>query len=156
MGGARGFKGAGGEKLARFDTHLHILITKDMHEFVKNDLNGGIGHHIRNMIKAYMGHYDKEEAEVRKELAEIEPKYLSLKKRLAEIETEKKRIEDEERTKEKRIEEAHEKLLVALKERHNRFVDVPPSVFKFYSDRCGLSVDELREWLKEQAKLREK
>jgi len=127
-----------------------------MLEHVKNDLNGGIGHHIRQMILASMRCFDKEEAELRKELALLEPRYLSIKKRLAEIEAEKKRLEDEKRAKEKRIEEAHEKLLLELKEQHNRVADIPASVFKFYSDRCGLSVEQLREWLKEQAKLREK
>ena len=135
---------------------MHILVTETMHDFVKNDLNGGMGHHIRQMILAYMGNFNKEEAQIRKELAVLEPKYLSLKKKLAEIETDKKRIEDERRTKEKLIEEAHQTLLAELIRVHNHVEDVPRPALKFWSDKCGESVDTLRAWLKEQALIREK
>lgn len=140
----------------RYDKHLHVLVTKGMHEFVKNDLNGGMGHHIRQMILAYMGNFDKDLADLKKRFATVEPEYLSLKKRIEESEAEKKRVEDEMRTKEKLIEAAHEKLLAELKQAHNRVEDVPRPIIKFWSDKCGESVDDLKAWLKEQALIREK
>ncbi len=141
---------------SHYTKHMHILVTETMHDFVKNDLNGGMGHHIRQMILAYMGNFDKEEAEIKKELAVLEPKYLSLKKKLAEIETEKMRLDDERRTKEKLIEDAHQKLLAELIQAHNRVEDVSRPIIKFWSDKCGESVDALKAWLKEQALIREK
>lgn len=140
---------------SRYTKHMHILVTEAMHNFVKNDLNGGIGHHIRQMILAYMGNFDKDLAELKKRFAVVEPEYLSLKKRIEEAEAEKKRIEDEKAAKEKRIEDARAKLLVSLKERHYRVEDVPLSVLRFYSDQCGLSVSDLKAWLAEEAKKKE-
>lgn len=140
----------------RYDKHLHVLVTKGMHEFVKNDLNGGMGHHIRQMILAYMGNFDKDLADLKKRFAVVEPEYISLKKRIEESEAEKMRIEDEIRTKEKLIEDAHQKLLVELKQVHNRVEDVPRPIIKFWSDKCGESVDDLKAYLKEQALIREK
>ncbi len=139
-----------------YDKHLHVLVTKGMHDFVKNYLNGGMGHHIRQMILAYMGNFDKDLADLKKRFVVVEPEYLSLKKRIEELEVEKKRLEDERRIKEKLVEEAHQTLLAKLIDVHNRVEDVPRPVLKFWSDKCGESVDTLKAWLKEQAQIREK
>lgn len=141
---------------SRYTKHMHILVTETMHDFVKNDLNGGMGHHIRQMILAYMGNFDKDLADLKKRFAVVEPEYLSLKKRIEESEAEKKRVEDERRTKEKLIEDAHQTLLAELIRVHNRVEDVPRPALKFWSDKCGESVDALKAWLKEQALIREK
>lgn len=40
------------KKLSR---QLHILVTDDMHKYVKNNLRGEIGHHVRQMLLIKMG-----------------------------------------------------------------------------------------------------
>lgn len=139
-------------KISRYTRRLNLLVSEQQYHFVKFELNGGISHHLRGMIGAYMGNVDKDLETLKKQFTEVEPIYLSLKKRIEQAEAEKKILEDERRTKETRIEEAHEKLLIELKDHHNRIEDVPKSVFKIYSEYCGVGIEILKAWLAEQAK----
>ena len=132
-----------------YTADLHVLVRSDQYEFVRS-LNGGLGHHVRSFIDVQMGKHDKDLVEVNKQLAVIEPQYLALKKRKEDLE-EKKRMEmTATMEKEKSIEFAHMRLLEALKTNYNRIDYMPESVFKFYSDQCGESVDQLKEWLKHE------
>lgn len=140
---------------SHFTKHLHVLIREDQYDFVKNELNGGIGRHVRQMIDASMGYYDKELTVLEKEYAEVEPRYLFLRKRIEELKLEQKRMEDEQRAIEKRIEDAHTKLLAALKLNNWEPERIQKAAFKIYADYTGLSVEELMDWVKEQVKRRE-
>lgn len=142
-------------KESKYTKHLHILLRIDQHDFVKNELNGGIATHVRQMIDATMGFFDKELAVLEKEYTVVEPRYLFLKKRIEELKQEKKKQEDDQKTKEKRIEEAHEKLLDALKRALWKPERIQRATFKIYADFTGLSVQELMDWVNEQAKRRD-
>ena len=141
------------KKTPKYTKDLHILLTPDEYDHVK-ELNGGIGHHIRRMIEAHRGKYNKDFADIEKRLAEIEPEYLALKKRREEILQEKAQQEVENRLKDKRVEEAHKKLLELLKNNENRMDLLAAKYFKLYSDYCGgdPSPDAMRTWLEEEAK----
>lgn len=155
----KGFQGKRGmrslPKESKFTKHLHILVRTDQHDFVKNELNGGIATHVRQMIDATMGYFDKELSALEKECAVVEPRCLFLKKRIEELKQEKKRQEDEQKTKEKRIEEAHEKLLEALKRYNWKPERIQKGTFKIYSDFTGESIENLVAWVNEQAKRRD-
>jgi len=141
-------------KESQYTKHLHILVRTDQHDFVKNELNGGIATHVRQMIDASMGYFNKELAELEKEYTVVEPRYVFLKKRIEELKQETKRLEDEVKTREKRIEEAHEKLLEAL-ERYNWHPErIQRATYKIYADFTGESVENLEAWVKEKAKTR--
>ncbi len=137
-----------------YTKHIHILVKPEQHEFVKKELNGGISRHVRQMIDATMGYFDKELTELEKEYAQVEPRYLFLKKRIEELKQEKKRQEDEAKTKEKRIEDAHTRLLEALRRNNWKPERIPRSTYKVYSDFSGQSVEELMEWVKKAAERR--
>ena len=140
---------------SKYTKHLHILVRTDQHDFVKNELNGGIATHVRQMIDANMGLFDKELTVLEKEYAVVEPRYLFLKKRIGELKEEKKRQEDELITKEKRIEEAHEKLIEALRRALWQPERIQRATFKVYAEFTGESVETLVAWVKEQAKRRD-
>lgn len=139
----------------KFTKHLHILVRTDQHDFVKNELNGGIATHVRQMIDANMGFFDKELNVLEKEYAVVEPRYLFLKKRIEELKLEKKKQEDDQKTKEIRIQEAHEKLLEALKRALWAPERIQKATFKIYAEYTGLSIQELMDWVNEQAKRRD-
>ncbi len=139
----------------RFTKDLHILLTEKQYDFVKNDLNGGIGFHVRGMINASMGHFNKELTELEKEFAEVEPRYLSLKKRIEELKVEIRRREDELKSKEKRIEDVKAKLLEALRNNYWNPDRIQKATLKVYSDFSGLSIEELKTYLADMAKRRE-
>lgn len=130
-----------------------MLITPDLDAFLEG-LNGGKGHHIRKMIEAYQGKYSKDLSDIDKRLAELEPEYLALKKRKEEILKEQAVRESENRNKDKRVEEAHVKLLDLLAKSHNRLDKLPMSYFRVYSDFCGgdPSPETFKVWLEEEAK----
>lgn len=132
---------------------FHFLGDDGLHDFFLN-FPEGLSEKCRQVLTSYMqaSKGNAEIEELKKRFAVVEPEYLSLKKRIEEAETEKKRVEDERRTKEKLIEEAHEKLLAELKQAHNRVEDVSRPIIKFWSDKSGESVDTLKAWLTEQAK----
>lgn len=140
-------------KEAIYTKDLHILITPELDEFLES-LNGGKGHHIRKMIVAYQGKFSKDLADIETRLAELEPEYLALKKRREEILQEKTRQEAENRSKDKRVDEAHKKLLELLKNHHNRMDLMPAKSFKLYSDFCegDPSPETLKAWLEGEAK----
>ena len=142
-------------KESKYTKHLHILVRTDQHDFVKNELNGGIATHVRQMIDADMGYFNKELSVLEKEYDVIEPRYVFLKKRIEQLKLEKKKQEDELITKEKRIQEAHEKLIEALKRALWQPDRIQRAAFKVYADFTGESVDTLVAWVKEQAKRRE-
>ncbi len=141
-------------KEPQYTKHLHILVRPDQLDFVKNELNGGMCLHIRQMIDTKMGFFDKEQAALEKEYAVVEPRYIFLKKRIEDLKQEKKNQEDEQKTKEKRIEEAHEKLLEVL-ERYNWHPErVQRATYKIYADFTGESIENLEAWVNEKAKTR--
>lgn len=90
-----------------------------------------------------------------KEIPELKHTLYSKENKLREIKDAKARKEDELETKEKRIEEAHEKLLDALKRALWKPERIQRATFKIYADFTGLSVQELIDWVNEQAKRRD-
>lgn len=48
----------------RYSKHLHIKITEDMHEFLKNKFRGEIGHRVRQMLLIYMGKASRADKEL--------------------------------------------------------------------------------------------
>ena len=147
------WRGRDTAKVKKYSQHLHILLDMDEYEFVK-DLNGGIGHHIRKMIDAHRGKYNKDFAEIEKRIAEIEPEYFALKKRRDEILKEKADQEAHNRSKDRQIEDAQKKLLEIFKGHHNRFDLMPSKSYKLYSDFCGgdPSPEAMRTWLENEAR----
>ena len=136
-------------KEKKYKADLHILVTDDQYEFVKG-LNGGMGFHVRSFIDAQKGKYDKDLEDIKKELDLIEPHYLALKKKKEELE-EKKRLDMQvAMAKDKSIEFAHMKLLEALKNSYNQMDLMSGSIWKFYSEQCGQTVDELKVWVREE------
>lgn len=132
---------------------FHFHGNDELHDFFRG-FPEGLSEKCRQVLGSYMQSRkgDPELTDLKKRFAAVEPEYLSLKKRIEELEAVKKRIEDERRTKEKLIEDAHEKLLAELIQAHNRVEDVSRPIIKFWSDKCGESVDVLKAWLAEQAK----
>lgn len=132
---------------------FHFHGNDELHDFFRG-FPEGLSEKCCQVLGSYMQSRkgDPELTDLKKRFAAVEPEYLSLKKRIEELEVEKKRVEDERRTKEKLVEEAHQTLLAKLKDVHNRVEDVPRPIIKFWSDKCGESVDTLKAWLKEQAK----
>lgn len=139
----------------RYTRDVHITVTDDQYKFVAEELNGGMAHHIRNLIDAYRGYHNKELSVLEKAFPEVEANYFSMKKRIDEIKEEMKRQEDDQKTKEKRIEEAHEKLLDALKRALWAPERIQKATFKIYAEYTGLSIQELMDWVNEQAKRRD-
>ncbi len=134
----------------RFTRDLHALLTDEQYEFL-TQLNGGIGHHVRQMIDASMGKYDKDLATLQTRLAAVEPEYFALKKRIEELKEAKKREEDEMMDKDRRVEDAHNKLLEMCKKSYHSRVDlVPKNYFKVYADMSGETVAVLKDWLEKE------
>jgi len=139
----------------RYTRDVHITVTDDQYKFVAEELNGGMSHHIRNLIDAYRGYHNKELTELEKDFPEVEAKYFSMKKRIDELKEEMKRQEDDQKTRERHIENAHEKLLDALKRALWEPGRIQRATYKIYADATGLSVQELIDWVNEQAKRRD-
>lgn len=142
-------------KTRRYTRDVHISVTDDQYKFVAEELNGGMAHHIRNLIDAYRGYHNRELNELEKEFPEVEAKYLSMKKRIEELKEEMKRQEDDRKLRERSIEDAHKHLLEALK---NALWDpkrIQRATYKIYADATGLSVQELMDWVNEQANRRD-
>jgi len=97
----------------------------------------------------------RELPKLRKEFEEVEPHYNSLKKKIAELELIEKQKEDDQKTRERHIEDAHEKLLEALKRALWEPERIQRATYKIYADATGLSVQELMDWVNEQAKRRD-
>ncbi len=138
----------------RYTKHLHLLVTEDQYDFVKSQLNGGIGHHVRGMIDAHRGTFDSELSELEKQLSEVEPLYISLKKRIENIKTDRKKQEEDRIALEKRVEDAKSRLLIALEDKNWHVERIQGQTLKIYSDWTGIPASELREWLEEKAKTR--
>lgn len=130
---------------------LHLLVSNEQYEFVKNDLNGGIGFHVRSMIDTYKKFFDKEITNLEKEFVDVENKYITIKKRLEELRLQKKIIDDEQKARDKSVQTAKEKLLQVLRSHSNRVDKIPKNIFKIYSDMTGLSVENLQQWLTEES-----
>lgn len=47
-----------------YERHLHIMITDEMYEFIKNNLRGEIAHLIRQLLLIYMGKAHRVEKEL--------------------------------------------------------------------------------------------
>lgn len=47
-----------------YDRHLHIMITDEMHEFIKNNMRGEMGFRVRQMILIYMGKASRADKEL--------------------------------------------------------------------------------------------
>ena len=139
----------------RFTRDVHISVTDDQYKFVAEELNGGMAHHIRQLIDAYRGYHNKELTDLEKEFPAVESKYFSMKKRIDELKEEMKRQEDDKKIRERRIEEAHTKLLDALKRALWDPERIQRATYKIYADATGLGVQELIDWVKEQAKRRD-
>lgn len=144
-----------GKKVRRFIRDVHISVTDDQYKFVAEELNGGMAHHIRNLIDAYRGHHNGELNELEKEFPIIEAKYFSMKKRIEVLKEEKKQQDDDLNTKAMRIQEAHEKLLDSLKRAYWKPEGIQKAAYKIYAEFTGLSVKELMDWVQDQAKRRD-
>jgi len=142
-------------KLRRYTRDVHLSLDEDQWKFVAKELNGGMSHHLRNLIDVYRGHHNGELSELEKEFPEIEAKYISMKKRIEELKEEIKQREDDLKIKERYIQEAHKKLLEALKRELWDPKRIQKSTFKIYAEYTGLSVQELMDWVNEQAKRRD-
>lgn len=130
---------------------LHLLVSCEQYEFVKNELNGGIGFHVRSMIDTYRKFFDKEITNLEKEFVEVENTYITMKKRLEELRLQKKIMDDEQKSRDKSIQTAKEKLLQVLRSHNNRVDRIPKNIYKIYSDMTGLSVEDLQQWLMEES-----
>lgn len=139
----------------RYTRDMHISVTDDQYKFVADELNGGMAYHIRKLIDAYRGYHNKELTELEKEFPEVEAKYFSMKKRIDELKEEAKRREDDKRSRERNIEDAHKRLLEALKDAFWNPERIQRATYKFYADVTGLSIQELIDWVNEQAKRRD-
>lgn len=137
-------------KEKRLTRRLEFLLSDNQYNHLST-LNGGLGFHIRSMIDSHMGHYNKEEDELRKRMAVVEPEYFAIKKRLVELDEIKMQEKEDAALREKQVEEAHEGLRDALKNNHYLIEKVPESAYKIYSDHCGIPVAELKAWLKAEA-----
>jgi len=142
-------------KARRYIRDVHISVTDDQYKFVAEELNGGMSHHIRNLIDAFRGHHNGELSDLEKEFPLVEAKYISMKKRIEELKEETKRRDDDLKTKAMRIEDAHEKLLDSLKRAYWKPEGIQKAAYKIYSEYTGLSIKELMEWVQEQAKRRD-
>lgn len=142
-------------KLRRYTRDVHLSLDEGQWTFVARELNGGMAHHIRNLIDAYRGHHNGELSELEKEFPEVEAKYISMKKRIEELKEEIRQREDDLKIKERYIEEAHKKLLEALKRELWDPKRIQKATFKIYAEYTGLSVQELVDWVNEQAKRRD-
>lgn len=69
------------KKQPKFTKDLHILVTEEQYNFLKNQ--GDMGRYVRRMIDSCMGKHDL--AKIEKRIAEIEPEYFLLKKRRDEM-----------------------------------------------------------------------
>lgn len=130
---------------------LHLLVSCEQYEFVKNELNGGIGFHVRSMIDTYRKFFDKEITNLEKEFVEVENTYITMKKRLEELRLQKKIMDDEQKSRDKSVQTAKEKLLQVLRSHNNRVDRIPKNIYKIYSDMTGLSVEDLQQWLMEES-----
>lgn len=136
---------------------LYVRLPAPLKEAVKERYpHGEMSRAIRNLLETAVAIGRDDLSKVQSRLAVVLPECLALQKREAELLAEKKRQENEISTKEKLVEEAHQKLLAELMQAHNRVEDVSRPIIKFWSDKCGESVVTLKAWLKEQALMREK
>ncbi|MBU0777998.1 hypothetical protein KKF82_07050, partial [Patescibacteria group bacterium] len=120
-------------KIRRYVRDVHISVTDAQYKFVAEELNGGMSHHIRNLIDAYRGYYSKELGVLEKAFPEVEANYFSMKKRIEELKEEMKRRDDDLKTRERHIEDAHEKLLEALKRALWEPGRIQRATYKIYS-----------------------
>ena len=141
--------------ITRQYTHdLHIRITEDQGKFITNDVKTDYSQYIRKLIDARKNTHNKDLAILEAEFAVVEPRYFTLLKQIEELKSESKRLAEEALTKEKRIEEAHEKLLEVL-ERYNWHPErIQRATYKIYADFTGESIENLEAWVKEKAKTR--
>lgn len=139
----------------RFTRDAHISLTEEQYRFVMEELNGGMAHHIREMIDASRRYHDKELSELEKEFPQVEVTYLSMKKRIDELREERRQREEDQTLKQKRIEEARKSLLDELKRALWDPRRIQKAVYKFYADVTGQSVQEIIAWVEEQVKRRD-
>jgi len=121
-----------------------------------SNLMGGFAWHVRRATEVYVASMmgNQELLELREEVAAEEPKIYAKKKRIEEIEKIQKLQEDEKKSKNKRIDDAHSKLLEILKTNHNRIDLMQHRTYKLYSDFCGgdPSPEAMKTWLEEEVK----
>jgi len=134
----------------RFSKRLQILVTDEQYDFIKNELNGGIGFHLRDMIDTHQRFYNKEINNLEKEFNELELNYIAMKKRLDDLRTKQKILDDEQKAKENLIENAKMKLLTVYRRYHNRTDLIPIGIFKTYQEITGIKVEDLKVWLEQQ------
>lgn len=115
-------------------------------------LPGTFSEHVRRATRDYMAAYEgtAEETQLEQEIAETKFRLASMERRHKELHDARLRKENEEKSKEKHIEEAHTKLLAALKSNNWNPERIQRSTFKIYSDFSGQSVEELMKWVKDQ------
>lgn len=135
----------------RYSVDLHILVSPDQKEHMAKR-NLSMGRMVRQMIDADMGKFDHDLAKLEERLAVVEPEYNTLKKRIEEIRLEKKRVEEERMAMDKRVEDAHVKLLELAKSQRNRVDLISKKYIKIYADMCGQTVDEMLAWLENEVK----
>lgn len=84
-------------------------------------------------------------------LSEIQANEAALNSELAQIEQEEAQEIQIIHDNEEKIAKAHERLLDALTNSHNRIEKVSENPYRFYSEYCGIPVAELKAWLKAEA-----
>lgn len=134
----------------KYAKRLQVLVSDKQYQFVKHELNGGIGFHIRDMIDAYQKFHNKEITNLEKEFLEVESSYIALKKRLEDMRLEQQMLQDQQKAKNNIIETAKLKLLDIYHRYHNRTDLIPVRVLKTYSDLTGISSEDLKTWLENQ------
>lgn len=133
-----------------------IHLGEDEYDFVhENFAKGQMSREIRGMIAARKESYNGELENLEKEYPEDEAKLLAKKKRIEELKAETKRRDDDLKIKEERTKEAHEKLLDSLKRAYWDPKGIQKAAYRIYADYTGLSVQELMDWVQEQAKRRD-
>lgn len=142
-------------KPRRYTRDVHISLDDEQWKFVTDDLTGGMARQIRSLIDAYRGRHNGELTALEKEFPLVEAKYVSMKKRIEELKEEKKQVEIDQKTRDMRIKDAHEKLLDSLKRAYWKPEGIQKAAYKIYAEYTGLSIKELMDWVQEQAKRRD-
>ncbi|MBU3967576.1 MAG: hypothetical protein KKG76_09405 [Euryarchaeota archaeon] len=140
----------------KYNKQYVLWLAPVQHEFLMETYGkGNMARAVRKKIDEDILLDGRELPKLRKEFEEVEPHYNSLKKKIAELELIEKQKEDDQKTRERHIEDAHEKLLEALKRALWEPERIQRATYKIYADATGLSVQELMDWVNEQAKRRD-
>lgn len=134
---------------SKYQRHLHILVSDEMYNFVKFELNGGICSHVRSMISNTQKIYNKEITNLEKEIADNEAHLVIAKRRLEDLKAAQKQLDDQQKTKENIIKTAKIKLFEIFKNNYYDIDLISNHAFNTYSELTGMSISELKLWLKE-------